>query len=694
MTGLVRDIHRAYPNQYEIMVDTHWTPVWWNNPHVVKLNRNLTDPRPQLVEIAWGKAITWDGMAEYPNNERKPTHIVAWYHYDLQMKTGLKVPCTEPHGDLHLTPDERRRRIGGRYWVIVAGGKLDLTNKHWWVHRYQEVVNRLRPYGLRFVQVGATHNNNVHPPLENVFNMVGKTDNVRDLFNLILHSEGVICPVTGAMHIAACFNKPCVVLSGGREGPHFEAYVNGLGTFGPDCKPVVVEHQFLHTMGQLDCCKERGCWRKRTVPISPDDLGKDSGKLCRDPIRGKEQSIAACMDKIQTDHVVEAVMSYYEGGILPPIGKPTGKYRQTPIEEPAPDNSHEDLKTAFEKGPSSPMPQPNVSPPPPDIVIPKVKIRHIAPSDDEPRLLRGPSLPPKQQRPSQTVPPSEIDRRGPKKISRKLEILDNPIIGGRMTMFVLCYGPHPGLARRCLDSVLSTVDRDRIDLRVATNEACQDTLNYLDDIKPDHFYPHKSNDLKYPVMRQMFHDPTAPIRTPYAIWFDDDAYVVDPRWLNRLAETIIANHKRGCRLYGIKCYHDLTRYRKNGHKPEQWFREAPWHKGVHFRLRGGERRGPNGSCIDFVPGWFWAIGADAIRMGDIPDVRLGHNGGDITIGCQVTQAGFQIKMFNKDKIFVATPPKEAGGRRVGGYEESFPWVPPTQQFRRKYKPPAAQLKPA
>jgi len=29
LTALIRDIHKAYPNQYDVGVDTHWTNVWW-----------------------------------------------------------------------------------------------------------------------------------------------------------------------------------------------------------------------------------------------------------------------------------------------------------------------------------------------------------------------------------------------------------------------------------------------------------------------------------------------------------------------------------------------------------------------------------------------------------------------------------------------------------------------------------------
>jgi hypothetical protein len=238
----------------------------------------------------------------------------------------------------------------------------------------------------------------------------------------------------------------------------------------------------------------------------------------------------------------------------------------------------------------------------------------------------------------------------------------------------LCYGPHADLAKRCLDSILNNSPRERLDIRVACNEVPQATLQYLRSLPLTRLYVNHTNRKKYPVMREMFWDNECPIRTNYVLWFDDDTQVVDPNWLNRLTETIVASHPQGCRLFGWRMIHDLSHKaitRKNP-RPDKWFREAAWYQGRHFKARPSGVEAPNGSVIEFVPGWFWAISTEAIRRGDIPDRRLNHNGGDITIGEQIHQAGFKIQMFNKDKVFVWCPKKEAGGRR--GFEESFPWT--------------------
>jgi hypothetical protein len=648
LTALIRDIHKAYPDKYEIGVDTHWTNVWWNNPHVTKLD-SKAGPKPQLIEIGWGDAIKWNAYAKY-GDRREMKHILAWYHYDFERKTGLIVPVTDPKPDLHMTDDEKIRRIQGRYWVIISGGKLDMTTKHWHAHRAQEVVDKLAAQGIHCVQVGAVHTSHIHPPLMNVTSMIGKTENVRDLWNVIMHADGVICGVTGAMHIAAAFEKPCVVYAGGREEPWFEAYVNSFKAFGPQAKPVPVEHKFLHTIGLLECCDKQGCWKKRTIPLDPGDLSRKAYTLCRMPLRPEySHPVAKCQDLIQTDHVVEAVMDYYDQKVLPPIQPPKGTYAQ-----PAPENG---------------------------IQIPKIELVRVRAEDEQlpkpqiqpPTVMREPSVETKPQKPYQQVHPKEITQQNIGQIKRALSVMDNNIIGGRLTICVLCYGNYPELAKKCLTSILNTVPPERIDLRIGTNEIGPDTLSYLKTLPATKLYVNSTNRYKYPIMREMLWDKNTPINTNYVVWFDDDTWVVKPDWVSDLCQTIIDNHHYNYRMFGSMMYHDLSIYSKGGARPDLWFRTADWFRGRNFRVRGGQQEAVNGSVIDFAVGWCWAMATDAIRMANIPDVRLKHNGGDITIGEQMHQAGFGIKQWNKGKSLIACPTREQGGRR--GYSEKFPWDP-------------------
>jgi hypothetical protein len=162
---------------------------------------------------------------------------------------------------------------------------------------------------------------------------------------LIYHAEGVICPITAAMHFAAALQKPCVVIAGGREEWWWEAYVPGKGNFGPDLREEVqVPHRFLHTIGLLDCCRRKGCWRN-TV-----DEGESK---CKYPLDVAGQRVPKCMVMISVEHVVEAVMSYYEDGTLPPIGTAKrialvdGKPRLLGQDDAIPENQHSAMAEAL-----------------------------------------------------------------------------------------------------------------------------------------------------------------------------------------------------------------------------------------------------------------------------------------------------------------------------------------------------------
>ena len=106
---------------------------------------------------------------------------------------------------------------------------------------------------IPFVQCG--EQGHWHPRLAHVIDLVGRTT-TREFVRLMYHAEGVLCPVTFAMHLAAAVptragrppHRPCVVVAGGREPPHWEAYPH---------------HQFLHTVGMLSCCADGGCWKSR-----------------------------------------------------------------------------------------------------------------------------------------------------------------------------------------------------------------------------------------------------------------------------------------------------------------------------------------------------------------------------------------------------------------------------------------------
>ena len=315
LTAAVRDLHLAYPGQFATDVRTTCKALWEHNPYITPIED--TDPEATHIDCC------------YPlinqSNDR-PYHFIHGFIQDLNQKLGLNIQPTSFKGDVHLAPLEKKwmsqvqeiTRTPVPFWIIVAGGKRDYTIKWWDATRWQRVVNHFRGR-IFFVQVGEARH--VHPPLEGVLDFRGKT-HLRQLVRLVYHAQGVACPVTSLMHLATAVevkggrpkNRPCVVVAGGREPVHWEAYPH---------------HQYIHTNGALLCCDNGGCWKSRTVPLGDGDE-KDKS-LCLDVVdvvsgrrqRGADWAqdsngeqrhlLPRCMDMITAEEVIRRIEMYFDG---------------------------------------------------------------------------------------------------------------------------------------------------------------------------------------------------------------------------------------------------------------------------------------------------------------------------------------------------------------------------------------------
>jgi hypothetical protein len=682
LSALARDIHAAHPGQYAVKFSGHYRNVFWiNNPHAQKTE----EPQGQLVRLEYQSGIREAGRGS-------KIHFLSWFHRAFSTLTGIDVPCTEPKGVIVLDKDEQKVKAEGRYWVVVAGGKLDMTAKIWSALYWQETVDRLKTYGVRCVQAGGDFDRHLHPKLDNVEQWVGRTKSERHFFSLIAGAEGVICGVTAAMHIAAVFDKPCVVINGGREEPWWEGYTNCYAptAFGAKCKPVKVEHTFLHTMGLLDCNGNlnKGCWKDRAVPMEPADytVPKSKQRLCLQPATVGNQGLPLCMKMITPDHVVEAVMNYYEKGVLPPIGKPKGTYPLPLAPQPAVDVSqvYKDVKAVEALLPKIAenlgvgMPRNSYLAEMQQAIDDEVAERkktHLFHDLGAAPVLGATWNPEWDAKVPKTPKPQETHA------TDEFVPLDHPYIGGKLTLFVLCYGDHLDLAERCIESIVNTLPKERFDLRVALNQPSPELATYVGSLHNagivTKVYPDHGDRKKYPAMRQMFWDEACPIRTPYVCWFDDDSWCRQANWAALLAKTITANHQHGGRLYGAWHYHDLMTVKRQNPlaQGEKWFRNALWWRGKNLYTGSGKRIASNGSQIVFASGGFWALATHVIREANIPDERLVHNGGDITIGAQVTQAGYKVVDFSpkpKKEIIAWSDAPPRGSSHKTGVKE-FPW---------------------
>ena len=331
LTAAVRDLHRCHPGKFATDVRTSCGALWENNPHVTPVRDE--DAEAERIEC------------HYPLIHRSnsgPWHFIHGFTRFLAERLGVEITPTDFKGDLHLAAQERQwisqvqeiTREPVPFWIVNAGGKTDFTAKWWEPARYQAAVDHFRGRIL-FVQVGEKGHR--HEPLRGVLDLRGKTS-LRQLVRLVHHAQGVLCPVTLLMHLAAAVpvparvgmpkNRPCVVIAGGREPAQWEAYPH---------------HQFIHMNGALRCCDHGGCWKSRTVPLGDGDRKDAPDTLCtnvvhlRDPalsyVRGAKDPVPAhaaaddpgrnaedflprCMDLITAEEVIRRISLYFDGGAV------------------------------------------------------------------------------------------------------------------------------------------------------------------------------------------------------------------------------------------------------------------------------------------------------------------------------------------------------------------------------------------
>jgi ADP-heptose:LPS heptosyltransferase len=296
LTAAVRDLHRCHPGEFITDVRTSCPALWEHNPYLTPLAEN--EPDVEIIDC------------HYPlihQSNSTPFHFLHGFTRYLNEQLGLSISPTEFKGDIHISTAEKAwfstvEHVEGeseQFWLLVSGGKFDYTIKWWDPARHQQVIDHFRDR-IEFVQVGeASH---YHPPLHGALDLRGQTT-LRQLVRLVYHSQGVVSPVSLLMHLAAAVptkpgmarNRPCVVIAGGREPPHWTAYPH---------------HQYLHTLGALPCCDDGGCWRSRTVPLGDGDEKDDPSQLCINVV-GR---LPRCMDMITAEDVIRRIEMHFDGG--------------------------------------------------------------------------------------------------------------------------------------------------------------------------------------------------------------------------------------------------------------------------------------------------------------------------------------------------------------------------------------------
>lgn len=277
LTAVIRDLKATYPD-LEICFNGMAGEIWQHNPHISTARANRFNTRVcDQYEIG------------YDYKHRK--HIIECLRRDLEQEMDITLQRGPNVGEIFMTPEElEHREIEEPYWVVMGGGKTDISIK--WYPYYQEIIDRLKGR-IKFVQCGKAGIDH-HPQLKNVMNKVGQTG-VRDFLSLLYHADGVLSPITFAMHAYAALPpnperpKRGVVLCGGREDISLTYYPH---------------NSYLHTLGQLDCCMTYGCMRSWS---HKDHL--DPAMNCLKVTKIGDTSYARCMTMIQPVDVIDAIQS-------------------------------------------------------------------------------------------------------------------------------------------------------------------------------------------------------------------------------------------------------------------------------------------------------------------------------------------------------------------------------------------------
>jgi len=293
-TCALRDLKKAHPD-WLIDVRSCVPEIFENSPHITKLKES----EAEYVDVSY---------PDIQNSGKSGRHFSRAYHIFLEEKLKTKIPQTTIYPEVHLTDKEKAwtsqvAEIGtapvteqtgyrGPFWLINAGHKLDFPLKQWGFDKWQKLVDILADR-VQFVQIGEHHRDHKHPKLNGVIDFTGQTS-IRQLIRLAYHAVGSVCHVTFLMHLMAAYQKPCVVVAGGREPRRWEMYPN---------------HRYIDTCGCLPCCEMDGCWNSGHVhweePNTPN-------KQCSNMTGGQPK----CMQMITPEMVAEQILMYYHGGVV------------------------------------------------------------------------------------------------------------------------------------------------------------------------------------------------------------------------------------------------------------------------------------------------------------------------------------------------------------------------------------------
>jgi len=208
-------------------------------------------------------------------------------HESFEAQTGIQVVRGDPRPSL-VCSAERPWKLPANYGLVFSGYKVDMPVKAWPTERFQEVVDRTSDI-VSWCQAGEIHDG-WYPQNQDLIarttNLLGESD-LYETMRLIKYASVVLCHTSMPMLMAAAFGTPCVVIGGGREHPWL---FDGLGV------------DYLHTVGDIECCADRGCMKSIAKVGTPGN-----GHYCDRPVWTSLRVVGECMERIAVDRVISSI---------------------------------------------------------------------------------------------------------------------------------------------------------------------------------------------------------------------------------------------------------------------------------------------------------------------------------------------------------------------------------------------------
>jgi hypothetical protein len=275
LTASLRDVWNAYPREYQFYMRTSYGDVFRNLPGVCMAGCITSRP---------------DIRFRLNGPHHGDIHLVDFLRDKLSVILGRKIPAGPMRPHLVLGDDETiEPPVGGRYWVLSAGHRVDITAKAWPPAYWQAVIDALP--GVKFVRTGMSGGWNVQPPLKGIAADLTDKTSIRDLIRLIAHPNciGVIGGESSAVHIAAGFGKRMICVAGDRMLKAAVCYEDEdyLGDNGYACA---------------------GCVKYRVHPLklANDQWPQHNQSLCVLPT---SSGFSSCMEAVKPVDVVARIMA-------------------------------------------------------------------------------------------------------------------------------------------------------------------------------------------------------------------------------------------------------------------------------------------------------------------------------------------------------------------------------------------------